>query len=73
MRDTEVAVAPPRPRHAVDDALVAVEEYTNSPVLNRIVRKGIFMWAYSYVLERPYANSLGENLSASYGMNIAWS
>ena len=37
-----MVLAPPRPRHAVDDALVAVEKYTNSPVLNRIVRKGIF-------------------------------
>ena len=42
LRDTEVAVAPPHPCHAVDDVLVAVEEYTNSPVLNRIVRNGIF-------------------------------
>ena len=43
LRDTELEVAPLCPRHAVDDVLVAVEEYTNSPVLNRIVRKGIFM------------------------------
>ena len=65
MRDTEVAVAPPRPRHAVDDALVAVEEYTNSPVLNRIVWKGIFTGVYLCFLVRAYAYVLGENQSAS--------
>ena len=66
-----VAAAAPLPRtRRCSGRVVAMEWNTNSPVLNRIVRKEIFTWVCLYFLGRANIYFLGEISSASNDINL---
>ena len=68
-RAVAAAAPPPRTRRR-GGCVVAMEWNTNNPVLNRIVRKGIFTWVNLYFLGRAHAYFLGENSPASNDINV---